>query len=143
MRTRSSVLMTFAAGLLVTSCSRTPPSSDDTSLAAGDTVPAPRDLQAEVTRLEARLRNIATSDGCDSAAHCKTVPVGERACGGPREYVVYCATATDEAALLAVADSLKQAETRLNEATGAVSTCEFRMPPDVAVEAGRCVGKRE
>jgi hypothetical protein len=95
-------------------------------------------LQAEVTRLEARLRELASDSGCETLSQCKTVPVGERACGGPREYVVYCATSTDEPALLAVAESLKQAEIRHNEATGAVSTCEMRLPPDLTIEAGVC-----
>jgi hypothetical protein len=89
--------------------------------------------------LERRLRALAIADGCDAAEQCKTAPVGERACGGPREYVVYCPLRTDEPALLATVDSLKRAEMSLNEATGAVSTCEYRIPPATAIEGGRCV----
>jgi hypothetical protein len=89
--------------------------------------------------LDRRLRDLAIPSGCDSAGQCKTAPIGERACGGPREYVLYCPLTTNEPALLAVVDSLKQAEMRHNQATGAVSTCEYRLPPSAAVVGGRCV----
>jgi hypothetical protein len=134
----------FVALAIVTAvaCAPATPGSGDSATASDDSAAVqnqPVRLQAEVTRLEARLRELASSDGCDSAGQCKAAPVGERACGGPRDYVVYCATSTDETALLAVVDSLKDAEMRLNEATGAVSTCEMRLPPEMGVEGGRCV----
>jgi hypothetical protein len=124
-------------------CARSTPSSDDSALGANDTSSAvrsqPGDLQAEVARLERRLRDLAIPSGCDSAGQCKTAPIGERACGGPREYVLYCPLTSNEPELLAVVDSLKQAEMRHNQATGAVSTCEYRLPPNAAVVGGRCV----
>lgn len=134
--------------VLAVACAPASPGSGDSATAGSDSAAVaqqPVRLQAEVTRLEARLRELASTDGCDSVAQCKTAPLGERACGGPRDYVVYCAATTDETALLAVVDSLKNAETQLNAATGAVSTCEFRMPPDLTVDAGKCgaVGHRE
>ena len=130
------------AMVTVLACAPATPGSGDSATASDDSAAVqnqPVRLQAEVTRLEARLRELASSDGCDSAGQCKAAPVGERACGGPRDYVVYCATSTDEPALLAVVDSLKEAEMRLNEATGAVSTCEMRLPPEMEVVAGKCV----
>ena len=142
---RPFVALAMVAGV---ACAPATPGSGDSATAGADSAAVrnqPVRLQAEVTRLEARLRQLASSDGCDSAGQCKAAPVGERACGGPRDYVVYCTTSTDEARLLAVVDSLKDAEMRLNEATGAVSTCEMRLPPEMGVEAGRCVsvGNRE
>lgn len=132
------------AVLIAAACTRTPSDGADDApgaRAGGGTV----GLQSEVTRLEARLRSLASATGCDAAAQCRTAPVGDRACGGPRDYVVYCPASTDEPALLAVVDSLRDAERRLNEATGAVSTCEMRLPPEVEVSAGACrvVGNRE
>ena len=129
-------------GITAMACARNNQGGGDTSRAA-DSMSAGRgqqgDLRAEVQRLEERLRSLAKADGCQTASGCKTVPVGERACGGPREHVVYCPLTTDEPALFAVVDSLRQAETRYNESTGAVSTCEYRLPPTPAVEGGRCV----
>jgi hypothetical protein len=123
--------------LLLAACTRSPsdtPPDTPTARTGGSAA----DLQSEVIRLEAKLRNLASATGCDAAAQCKTAPVGDRACGGPREYVVYCPATTDETALLAVVDSLKQAELRHNEKTGAVSTCEFRTPPGVEISEGAC-----
>ena len=68
--------------------------------------PAGNALLADARRERRRLRDLASDSGCETLSQCKTVPVGERACGGPREYVVYCAVSTDEDALLAVAESV-------------------------------------
>jgi len=93
---------------------------------------------ATVARLEAEARAMARADGCSSAGQCLTAPVGERACGGPREYLVYCARTTDTAALHRKLAELRQAEMALNQKTGAVSTCEFREPPATQLVAGAC-----
>lgn len=143
MRCSRLILGSIVFGVATTACARSTPGADDSARGDTDTASAsqdrPADLQAEVTRLERRLRELANANGCDSAGQCKTAPVGERACGGPREYVIYCPATTDEPALLAVVDSLKRAEMRHNQATGAVSTCEYRVPPRTDVVAGRCV----
>ena len=143
MRWRGAIFGSIMLAITGLSCARSTPGADDSAEGDADTAQAarnrPADLQAEVTRLEARLRETANPDGCDSAGQCKAAPIGERACGGPREYVVYCPLTTDETALLALVDSLKQAEMAYNEATGAVSTCEYRMPPTMTVSGGRCV----
>lgn len=123
-------------------CTRTTPGDSDTG--SGDSAleqRSPGELRAEISRLEERARALARVDGCDSVAQCKAAPVGERACGGPREYIVYCSAATDEAALLATLDTLRTTEMRLNEIEQAVSTCEYRMPPEMEVVGGSCRAK--
>lgn len=103
-------------------------------------IPAARD-SAQVARLERDARAIAKADGCSSLDHCRSAPVGERPCGGPRDYIVYCARTTDTAALHRKLAELRQAEMELNRKTGAMSTCEFRMPPEVAITGGSCRSK--
>jgi hypothetical protein len=93
---------------------------------------------ATIARLEQEARAIARADGCSAADQCATAPVGERACGGPREYIVYCARTTDTAALHRKLAELRQAEIALNRRTDAVSTCEFRAPPGTTLVAGAC-----
>ena len=100
--------------------------------------PAAADDTARVTRLEREARALVRETGCVSASSCRAAPVGSRACGGPREYVVYCAAATDTVALLRALEELGRAESRLNERSGAVSTCEMRLPPSVALQGERC-----
>lgn len=143
MRRRAAILGWVMLAIGGLSCARSTPGTDDSAGGDTDTVQVARNrpagLAAEVSRLEARLRETANPEGCDAAQQCKAAPIGERACGGPREYVVYCPLTTDEAALLALVDSLKRSEMAYNEATGAVSTCEYRMPPTMTVSGGRCV----
>lgn len=143
MRCGRALLVLTVTGFVGIACAPSTPEPGDSALGGADTPSVaagqPGDLLADVARLERQLRQLAKADGCESAGQCKTVPVGERACGGPREYVMYCPLTTDEPALLAVVDSLKQAEMRHNQATGAISTCEYRMPPRAEIDAGRCV----
>ena len=98
---------------------------------------APADT-GQIARLEREARALAHADGCAADA-CRTAPVGSRPCGGPREYIVYCAATTDSVALFAKLAELARAEEAFNSANGMVSTCEFRSPPNVAVQGGRCV----
>jgi hypothetical protein len=93
---------------------------------------------ARIARLEKEARALARTEGCTSADQCRSAPVGERACGGPRDYIVYCARTTDSAALYRKLGELKQAEIENNKTTGAMSTCEFRMPPRTGLSGGQC-----
>jgi hypothetical protein len=94
--------------------------------------------QARVARLEADARALVKATGCNSATECRTAPVGERACGGPRDYIMYCPATTDSVALFAKLDQLKAAEAEYNKNSGMMSTCEFRSPPKTALVGGSC-----
>ena len=119
--------------------SATPADTGDSALPRGGAAPpgAPASIE-RVQRLEGEARALVKADGCERAAQCRTAPVGSRPCGGPRDYVVYCALTTDSAALFAKLAELEAAEKAYNERAGLMSTCEFRMPPGVALEGGRC-----
>lgn len=110
-----------------------------------DTVaPEPRDTGPDerptLARLEREVRALARTDGCSSAAACRTAPVGWRGCGGPRTYLVYCAAATDTVALFRKLTELENAEREYNAKSGMMSTCEFRLPPGVKLEGRSCRG---
>jgi hypothetical protein len=94
--------------------------------------------RSKIAQLEADARALAKTTGCNTATECRTAPVGEPACGGPRDYIVYCAATTDSGALFKKLDELKAAEVEFNKASNAMSTCEFRMPPKTAVVGGSC-----
>lgn len=92
----------------------------------------------QITALETQAKALVKTDGCSAADQCRTAGVGSRACGGPRYYLVYCAKTTDTTALF---DKLKQiaaAEEEYNKRYQVVSTCEFRMPPKVALIGSSC-----
>jgi hypothetical protein len=93
---------------------------------------------AAIERLEGEARGIARTSGCEGAEQCATAPVGNRACGGPRYYLVYCSPTTDSAALSEKLLEIVRAEDEYNRRYEVVSTCEFRMPPDIAFSGGEC-----
>jgi len=93
---------------------------------------------AQIIALEDQAKALVKADGCSSAAQCRTAPVGARACGGPRYYLVYCSRTTDSAALFQKLDAVANAEREYNQRYQIASTCEFRMPPTVALSGGSC-----
>ncbi len=93
---------------------------------------------AQIVALEDRAKAVAKADGCSSASECRAAPVGSRACGGPRYYLVYCTKTTDSATLASKLDAVAAAEREYNVHYKVMSTCEFRMPPTVAVSGGSC-----
>ena len=132
---RASVRLALVT-LVGAACAGPPARARDSTSASPP--PAERDT-AHIARLEREARALVSATGCDAAAGCRTAPVGWRGCGGPRTYVVYCAATTDSAALFAKLAELARAEEAFNRASGMASTCEFRMPPNVSVQGGRCV----
>lgn len=92
----------------------------------------------QIVALENAAKAIAKADGCSSTGECRTAPVGSRACGGPRYYLVYCSRTTDSAALFRKLDAVAAAEREFNAKYQLVSTCEFRMPPTVGLSGGSC-----
>lgn len=129
MRARAFLML----AVLTSACSaprNSAPAAEQTSSAASDTT--------TLARLEAEARAIARADGCEAAGDCRVAPVGARPCGGPREYLVYCARRTDSAALFRKLGELQRAEQARNEREGLMGTCEFRTPPGVALVGGSC-----
>jgi hypothetical protein len=93
---------------------------------------------AQIVALENQAKALVKIDGCSSASDCRTAAVGSRACGGPRYYLVYCSRTTDSAALFHKLDAVAAAEREYNAKYQLVSTCEFRMPPKVALNGSAC-----
>jgi len=93
---------------------------------------------AQIVALENEAKALVKTDGCSSAGECRTAAVGSRACGGPRYYLVYCSRTTDSAALFRKLDAVAAAEREFNAKYQIVSTCEFRLPPKIALSGGSC-----
>lgn len=110
--------------------------------ATGDSTPPSAGSQdadwAAILRLEDQAKGIARTSGCSSAAQCRTAPVGNRACGGPRYYIAYCSAGTDSVALFRKLDEVAAAENAYNRKYEMVSTCEFRMPLPLTLSGGEC-----
>lgn len=96
---------------------------------------------AAIERLEGQAKALAKVDGCSASADCATGAIGRKACGSPRDYVVYCKKTTDVAALNAKLDEIVKAETAYNTKYQVVSTCEMRLAPEVEATGGSCRAK--
>lgn len=137
MRNRWIALVPALAVTIACAQQPVPAPSGDASVQPPDTSEQAQDW-ARIEALEREAQAIARTTGCSLTSGCRTAPVGNRACGGPRYYIVYCAAATDSAALYQKLDEVSRAENEYNRKYGIISTCEFRMPPDVALVGGEC-----
>ena len=97
---------------------------------------------AQIVALEDQAKALVKTTGCASADQCRTAPVGNRACGGPRYYLVYCSRTTDSAALFSKLKAVSDAEGEFNKRYQIVSTCEFRMPPTIGLVGGSCQARQ-
>lgn len=138
---RSNGILIFAA-LLVSACVQPPANGTG----PGDSAPPLPGAQpgsqeadwAAIVRLEDQAKALAKVSGCSTVSQCRTAPVGNRACGGPRYYLAYCATSTDSVALFRKLGEIAAAENAYNQKYQLASTCEFRMPPPLALSGGEC-----
>jgi hypothetical protein len=94
--------------------------------------------RAELVQLETEARELVVAEGCTDVSQCRAAPVGVQACGGPRDYVVYCSAATDENALLRALKRLEQREERFNRQCDVVSICVFLLEPQLELVNGVC-----
>jgi hypothetical protein len=88
--------------------------------------------------IESQARTMAVPSGCSDVSQCKSAAVGAMACGGPRDYLVYCSAATDEAALLRTLSQLQRSEEQHNQQCGGFSICIFISEPQVELVNGVC-----
>ena len=131
---RHQAYVPVVAMVLLAACASPTPRGTDSGAARSTRV----DDTTRLAQLERAARALAKSGGCESASSCRSAPVGSRACGGPRAFVVYCPATTDTVALLRALDELRHAEMDYNERSGSISTCEMRLPPKMTVQGGRC-----
>lgn len=97
------------------------------------------ELKRQIDATTAEARALLHTEGCAAASGCAAAAVGAKACGGPREYWVYCREKTQESDLLAKLEAVKKLEQRYNELTHAVSTCSLAIAPEsFSLVDGKC-----
>jgi hypothetical protein len=138
MATRS--IRVFATVMVLASCAQRAPGAAPSG-PNGDKIVLTGDQKADwaqIIAIENQAKALVKTDGCSPAGECRTAPVGSKACGGPRYYLVYCSRTTDSAALFRKLDAVAAAEREYNTRYKIVSTCEFRLPPQLALSGGSC-----
>ena len=89
--------------------------------------------------LVARIRSAIGDAGCTGDAQCRTLAIGEKACGGPQSWLAWSAASTASAPLQAWASELAALARRRNQVSGRVSNCQYNADPGAVCEARRCV----
>lgn len=115
--------------LACTACSAAGP----VALPGGSAVTAP------ASDVLARMRSLVGNAACTDTAQCMTVPLGERACGGPAAYLAYSTVQTQGAALQALAARYAAQQRAAQASAGMASTCQFLPDPGAICRAGTCV----
>ena len=97
--------------------------------------PVARAPSSLMQQLQAEVGDAA----CDNSAQCKTVAIGQKACGGPESYMPWSSKRSDAGKVASLAADLTAERKTQNVKSGMVSTCSLVMDPGAVCTAGRCV----
>ena len=93
----------------------------------------------EETALLARIQAAVGEAGCSSDAQCRTLPIGEKACGGPERWMAWSTTSPKADQLPAWAAELATLARQRNQRSGMVSNCQYLPDPGTVCRAQHCV----
>ena len=94
--------------------------------------------QAERQAAVADLDRLIGDAEASGLAACQTVPVGAKACGGPTDYAVYSAEASEAAAIVQTAEEITQLDEQANREFDLTSDCAVTPEPTVVWAGGQC-----
>ncbi|MEL7002951.1 MAG: hypothetical protein AAFN93_09490 [Bacteroidota bacterium] len=97
--------------------------------------------QSQLLLLNDQIQDLIADKRCNGIGDCASIAFGSKACGGPKEYLVYAPSTVDESILKEMVDRYNALEKELNELTGAVSTCEVIGPPELFCDDNVCIGR--
>ncbi len=132
----SHVVALMISVVLAASCQAHPPSV--TATASAPVTPRSSDLKAE-DELRASIDADIGEPRCTDDGQCRTLAVGENACGGPLVWLAYSTVGARGDALRASASKLAALQRRRYELTGQSSTCQYTPDPGALCKAQRCV----
>ena len=89
--------------------------------------------------LLAQIRSVVGEAKCSDDSQCRTLPIGEKPCGGPEQWLPYASAKASADQLKAWSAELSAAARRRNQSSGMAGTCGFSPDPGAACVAGRCV----
>jgi hypothetical protein len=95
-------------------------------------------LKQQSEQLAREARALANTSGCEKVEECEVAGFGHKSCGGPREYIAYCAKTTDVKALQSKLAELEKAEQAWQTEAGIVSNCSLTRRPPPRLEEGMC-----
>ena len=95
--------------------------------------------EADLAAKEAEIRDMIGDATCASAEACSSIAFGAKPCGGPWEYLIYCADSVDEEALQASVDAYFALNDQYNIEQGMASDCSEALEPTLDWVDGVCV----
>jgi hypothetical protein len=95
-------------------------------------------LKQQAEKLAREARALANPSGCEKVEQCEVAGFGQKSCGGPREFIAYCAKTTDVKALQAKLAELEKAELAWQKEAGIVSNCSLTRRPLPRLVEGMC-----
>lgn len=94
-----------------------------------DIAPTACDAYLEsLSTLEFEIENLASSSECGDEFECRAIAYGSKACGGPREYLVY-STSIDTLLLQNLVEEFNSIENDYNLECDGTSDCLAVTPP--------------
>ena len=94
-------------------------------------------------RMHAEILEETDAADCNDSTQCRYIALGSKPCGGPWEYLIYCAAEMDTAELEQLVEEYNQYEDELNRKYGRVSDCSVPPEPQLGFLGGYCVDLRE
>lgn len=96
----------------------------------------------QLRRRRAEIGDLVGQARCRSVEDCRFVGLGAKPCGGPWEFLIYSAAATDVERLLARVEEYNAFEARMNQRYGYFSDCGMPPEPELGSVENRCVDLR-
>lgn len=106
-----------------------------------ETTLMPTDDDQKLEQLSKEIQEFAKNKTCAGGDDCKTMAMGSKACGGPRSYIIYALSKTDEKQLSEKVKQYTDLEKELNIKYNRVSDCSLLIPPTVDCLNGVCASK--
>ena len=89
--------------------------------------------------LLARIQAAVGEAACSSDAQCRTLPIGEKACGGPERWMAWSITSAKADQLPGWAAELAGLARQRNQRSGMVGNCQYLPDPGAVCRAQHCV----
>lgn len=91
------------------------------------------------TRARAELLSLIGNAACDSDSQCRSLPLGEKACGGPESYLPWSIKTSNAHQVAAWAERYRAAQRVERQGDARFSNCAFLVDPGAVCRAARCV----
>ena len=129
-------LLTLGLSWILSGCTTLPATSDgivnqlDGPLAQ---------MQVDTKQLYQRMQRLTADKNCQETAECKLLPVGNKACGGPEQYLLYSSQQTDEKLLAITNDRYSKLKKQQQQRLGMYTTCQMVIEPVAQCRQRQCV----